>query len=117
MQQRTSLETIALLRQNTPAYFDPSEEADFNHYLDVEREDYFVYEEEGRIVGAGGINYFPERKDRANILGYGRPGNAGQRHWEKVNAISDRPHPQRPQDRVYCRETSNWPMHSMKNGL
>ena len=43
-------ETIALLRQNTPAYFDPSEEADFNHYLDVEREDYFVYEEEGRIV-------------------------------------------------------------------
>ena len=55
-------ETIALLRQNTPAYFDPSEEADFNHYLDVEREDYFVYEEEGRIVGAGGINYFPKEK-------------------------------------------------------
>lgn len=53
---------ITLLRQNTPAYFAPSEEADFKHYLDYEQEDYFVYEEDGRIVGAGGINYFPEEK-------------------------------------------------------
>ncbi|SIS73751.1 N-acetylglutamate synthase, GNAT family [Zobellia uliginosa] len=53
---------IELLRKNTPAYFAPSEEADFVNYLDYEVEDYFVYEEDARIIGAGGINYFPKLK-------------------------------------------------------
>ena len=49
---------IELLRQNTPEYFDPSEEREFINYLDNEAEDYFVYEEHSKIIGAGGINYF-----------------------------------------------------------
>ena len=53
---------IELLRQNTPEYFDPSEERDFIQYLDHEVEDYFVYEEHSKIIGAGGINYFIEEK-------------------------------------------------------
>lgn len=53
---------IELFRQNTPEYFDPSEEKDLESYLDNEIEDYFVFEERSEIIGAGGINYFPENK-------------------------------------------------------
>ena len=53
---------IELLRQNTPEYFDPSEEIEFINYLDHELEDYFVYELDFKIIGAGGINYFLEEK-------------------------------------------------------
>lgn len=69
---------IELLRQNTPDYFDPSEERDFIKYLDHEVEDYFVYEEHSKIIGAGGINYFLEDKtariswDIVNIESQGR---------------------------------------------
>jgi GNAT superfamily N-acetyltransferase len=50
---------IDLLRLNIPRYFAQSEESDFAAYLDHEREDYFVVEEGGKLVGSGGINYFP----------------------------------------------------------
>lgn len=50
-------EVIDLLRLNTPEYFDPSEEKDFENYLDHQAEDYFVYEVNSKIIGAGGINY------------------------------------------------------------
>ena len=53
---------IELLRQNTPKYFDPAEEKDFEFYLDNEVEDYFVYEENNKLLAAGGINYFPNKK-------------------------------------------------------
>ena len=53
---------IELLRKNTPEYFDSSEEKDFENYLDNEVEDYFVYEIDSEIIGAGGINYFTEQK-------------------------------------------------------
>lgn len=53
---------IELLELNTPKYFDPNEMADFNNYLDHEIEDYYVFEVLGEIIGAGGINYFPEEK-------------------------------------------------------
>ncbi|WP_276498737.1 GNAT family N-acetyltransferase [Pontibacter litorisediminis] len=51
---------LALLRLNTPTYFAEAEENDFAEYLDKYREDYFVVEEKGEIIGAGGINYFPK---------------------------------------------------------
>lgn len=56
------IKVIDLLRQNTPKYFDPSEENDLVKYLEHELEDYFVYEENSQIMAAGGINYFPEEK-------------------------------------------------------
>ena len=48
---------ISLIRLNTPQYFDASEEAGFISYLDNEIETYFVFEQEGKILGCGGINY------------------------------------------------------------
>ena len=56
------VKVLGLLRSNTPEYFDPSEEADFEYYLDHEVEDYFVFEDDEEIIGAGGINYFPEER-------------------------------------------------------
>lgn len=55
-------ELIALLKLNIPKYFAEAEEADFIEYLEQHLEDYFVVEEAGVIVGAGGINYFPDEK-------------------------------------------------------
>ena len=52
-------EVIKLLQLNTPEYFDPSEEIEFIDYLDNKIEDYFVVLRESKVVGAGGINYFP----------------------------------------------------------
>lgn len=53
-------ELLALLQLNIPKYFAPSEAADFVEYLDLHREDYFVFEEGGKIIGSGGINYGDE---------------------------------------------------------
>lgn len=53
---------LSLFRNNTPNYFDISEEIDLENYLDTEIEDYFVVEENLQIIGAGGINYFPLEK-------------------------------------------------------
>lgn len=47
---------LQLLALNTPAYFAETEKADFEHYLDHEREQYFVVEHENSVVGCGGIN-------------------------------------------------------------
>jgi [ribosomal protein S18]-alanine N-acetyltransferase len=55
-------ELVALLRLNTPQYFDESEESDFIAYLDNEIEYYFVVEEDKKIVGSGGINYFTDSR-------------------------------------------------------
>ena len=53
---------IDLLRKNTPEYFDSSEESDFENYLESEVEDYFVCEENSKIIGAGGLNYFQKER-------------------------------------------------------
>ena len=55
-------ELLNLIRLNIPRYFDPSEEHDFSSYLDNELESYYVVEEEGKIIGCGGINYFPKER-------------------------------------------------------
>ena len=53
---------INLLRLNTPTFFAPAEERDFEQYLECELEDYFVVIEKDKIIGCGGINYFPSEK-------------------------------------------------------
>ena len=53
---------LQLFDSNTPQYFDETERAGLVHYLENETEDYFVMEEQGEIVGGGGINYEPQTK-------------------------------------------------------
>ena len=50
-------ELLQLLDRNIPDYFDPAERNDYIDYLNDELEDYFVYEVEGRLLAAAGINY------------------------------------------------------------
>lgn len=47
---------ITLLRLNTPQYFAPEEEADLREYFTNHIDRYFVVEENGNIIGSGGIN-------------------------------------------------------------
>ena len=49
---------IELLWLNTPEFFDVIEEKDFIDYLEHYAQHYFVVEENGKIIGSGGINYF-----------------------------------------------------------
>jgi [ribosomal protein S18]-alanine N-acetyltransferase len=55
-------ELVALLKLNTPQYFDAAEESDFIDYLENQRESYFVVELGKKIIGCGGINYFADAK-------------------------------------------------------
>lgn len=55
--QKDQKELLHLLQLNTPAFFAKTEETDFIHYLKYEREDYFVLELDGVIIGCGGINF------------------------------------------------------------
>ncbi|GAB3173843.1 GNAT family N-acetyltransferase [Telluribacter humicola] len=55
-------ELITLLKLNTPRYFDESEEQDFRVYFDQHLESYFVVEQDGQLVGCGGINYFYDER-------------------------------------------------------
>ena len=48
---------LGLIRLNTPEYFAPAEEADFDRYLEREREWYEVLLCDGRIVCCGGVNF------------------------------------------------------------
>lgn len=47
---------IQLIQLNTPTYFAAEEEADLRHYLHHELDLYFVAQQAGEVVGAGGIN-------------------------------------------------------------
>ncbi|WP_439879792.1 GNAT family N-acetyltransferase [Pontibacter sp. MBLB2868] len=47
---------IALLRLNTPQYFAPEEEQDYLEYLAHHSQHYFVVEDSGQLIGAGGFN-------------------------------------------------------------
>ncbi len=48
---------LKLLKLNIPEYFAEDEMNDFEEYLEHKIESYFVIELDGKIIGAGGINY------------------------------------------------------------
>lgn len=47
---------LSLLRLNTPVYFAPEEEKDFEEYLDHSREYYYVAETAEGLLACGGLN-------------------------------------------------------------
>lgn len=47
---------LEILRLNTPVFFHPKEEEDFVDYLKNHVQYYFVAEDAGMIIGAGGFN-------------------------------------------------------------
>lgn len=66
-------EVLSLFRLNTPKSFHPSEEKQLQNYLENEAQHYFVAEDSGRIVAAGGFN-----------LGFDS-GKAARISWDMVN--------------------------------
>lgn len=56
---------ITLLRLNTPQYFAPEEEQDLRDYFANHIDLYFVVEENGNIIGSGGINITNKGKNAA----------------------------------------------------
>ncbi|CAM1373463.1 Acetyltransferase, gnat family [Tenacibaculum litopenaei] len=53
---------LALIDRLIPSAFAKEERRDFETYLNEGREDYFVYEHEGKLIGSGGINYLKNAK-------------------------------------------------------
>lgn len=50
-------QVIELLRLNTPQYFDLSEESELKEYLETDSANYYVFVDNDKIIGAGGINF------------------------------------------------------------
>ena len=48
---------IEIFALNTPAYFNPIEQKDFEEYLDQHGDTYFVVEQDNTIVGCGGYHF------------------------------------------------------------
>jgi GNAT superfamily N-acetyltransferase len=53
---------ISLLRQNTPEYFAPEEEADFIRYLQLHAADHYVYVEDDQVLGCAGYSWQREKR-------------------------------------------------------
>jgi len=49
---------LALFDRNVPDFFAQSEKDGFIYFLNHEKEDYYIIEQEQKILGCGGINYF-----------------------------------------------------------
>lgn len=59
-------ELLKLLNLNIPRFFAASEEKDFVDYLVRYATNYLVVEQEGKLIGGGGVNYF-YRQNKAHI--------------------------------------------------
>lgn len=76
---------VQIFRLNSPRFFHPSEENDLIHYLKHEKEDYFVVEENGIVVGSGGINYcVGENKELRFSWDMIRPDKQGERVGSRI---------------------------------
>lgn len=60
---------VALLTANTPEFFAPEEKADYEEFLDSFSGPYFVIEDQGRVIGAGG--YLIEEESRIAGIRWG----------------------------------------------
>ena len=69
---------VSLLELNIPEFFHPSEKVDFDDYLEKELEDYFVIEDAGTIIGAGGLNFLPDTKEARISWDFLHPDHTGK---------------------------------------
>jgi ribosomal protein S18 acetylase RimI-like enzyme len=69
---------IILLRLNTPQYFAPEEEQDLRDYFANHIDRYFVAEENGNIIGSGGVNITNNGKNAALSWDIIHPGYQGK---------------------------------------
>ena len=76
---------VHLLKLNTPEFFDPTEEEDLRKYLMEEVEEYFVVEEDNEIIGAGGINYFPQERTARLSWDFVHPYSQGEGIGKKLS--------------------------------
>ncbi|MBX7152950.1 GNAT family N-acetyltransferase [bacterium] len=53
---------IAIFKLNTPKFFDPNEQKDFETYLKDYAAYYFVIELDGKIAGGGGLKFQNDKK-------------------------------------------------------
>lgn len=75
---------LHLLKLNTPRYFDVSEEQDFIAFLEKHLQEYFVVEENGRIIGSGGINYLEQNTEARLSWDMVHPNFQGKGAGEKL---------------------------------
>ncbi|MBB1139750.1 GNAT family N-acetyltransferase [Myroides sp. WP-1] len=54
---------LQLIEWNVPLYFAPEEIEEYQRYLEEEIDQYFVVEEDGQLLGAGGINVLVKEKE------------------------------------------------------
>jgi len=54
---------LQLIRLNVPLYFAEEEVEDYRNYLEREIDCYFVVEEQGKLIGAGGINLLDQQSE------------------------------------------------------
>lgn len=71
-------QVLNIFRLNTPTFFDSSEEQDLVVYLDQEIEDYFLVEENGEVLGCGGINYLYDQQSARLSWDFLHPESQGK---------------------------------------
>ncbi|MGG5507406.1 MULTISPECIES: GNAT family N-acetyltransferase [unclassified Myroides] len=54
---------LQLIEKNVPLYFATEEIEEYKRYLEEEIDQYFVVEENGQLLGAGGINVLVKEKE------------------------------------------------------
>lgn len=69
---------LALFDSNAPRFFDPSERAGFERFLDEMRRPYQVIEREGRVVACGGHAVEPDGRTVSLCWGMVEQGLHGQ---------------------------------------
>ncbi|MFD1096095.1 GNAT family N-acetyltransferase [Salegentibacter chungangensis] len=75
---------LELVKLNIPEYFDETEWPQFKEYLEHETEDYYVIEENGKIIGSGGLNYSPQKKRAVLSWDVLHPRHQGRGHGRKL---------------------------------